>query len=617
MENNEETSNTPPHVGRLCLEITLRVATVLLENQLTLATQSYIPSLPSLSSPTHAPLKLLKHTGPIDDRSMTDPLSLPQSGEEALQQLLARGLSQDSPDNPASYCRLLQVLFDHCILKPLTKTEETSPTTIEQVDLTLTILQRQTTARPELLSSPVNVDDVTGTPLYQWILPRIIYAAVRYEDQQANKNDKEVKGQLSQLVESLLQAAARMISVLCRDLEGDGTTTYAKGVMKASLVLSQLLSFSESECLLPRRELTTGISQRKTTVLYDFPDLPSTELSMLFSLDIVLRTQAYYNDDTTLEASRVLATAVHTFRSASLARQTRYAITLTHALESDAYSPMLRKACVSISKWPVPSENGLGLDSWRSAMSKLFEAIGKADADTRAEVWWTIIDDIDAIDFSDGQSCRRAVHILTPIPDRMSRDQIKSVVPAETVNGWRETLLHPNSQGQTLVRACLDKLDANDIGSCRKRKRDAEKDEEVLRSLKKELPELDIPNCGEILPALNKHIRRYGHNLVTLSSMWLTLQNPTRRSRSIRAGCQSVPVHPPSSGGGERQDRRLASGGSVSPRSPDGAAQRRYESLACGSRPIRPGRPERTGHSASTARSEGRPCQIMGCVQIG
>lgn len=194
---------------------------------------------------------------------MTDPLSLPQSGEEALQLLLARGLSQDSPDNPASYCRLLQVLFDHCILKPLTKSEDTSPTTVEQVDLTLTILQRQTTARPELLSCSTTLVD--GVPLYQWILPRLLYAAVRYEDQQIEKIDKDMKGQIRQMVESLLLAAARMINVLCRDLEGDGTTTYAKGVMRASLVLSQLLSFCEGKSQTSRAQSDFRYIPKKTT----------------------------------------------------------------------------------------------------------------------------------------------------------------------------------------------------------------------------------------------------------------------------------------------------------------------------------------------------------------
>lgn len=229
---------------------------------------------------------------------------------------------------------------------------------------------------------------------------------------------------------------------------------------------------------------------------------------MLFSLDIILRTQAYFNDDTTLEASRILASAAHTFKSASITRQTRYAITLTHALESDTYSPMLRKACVSISKWPLPSEEGQTLDSWRSAMSRLFEAIGRADEDTRAEVWWALIDDVDTLDFSDGQACRRAAHLLTPIADRMPVEQIKSTLPVETLDGWRETVSQPNSQGQTLVRSCLDKLERNDGGSNRKRKRDTEKEEEALRKLKKELPELNIPTSVEILPTLNMHVRR-------------------------------------------------------------------------------------------------------------
>lgn len=176
---------------------------------------------------------------------MTDPVTLPQSGEEALQQLLTRGLAQESPDDPASYCKLLQVLFEHCILKPLTRTEPAASSTYEQVALTLTILHRQTAARPELLSCLASGDD-KGVPLYKWILPRLIYAAVRYEDS-SMLADKESRKQSDEVVENLLVSASRTISMMCRDVENDGGPSYVKGPIRAVQVLADLVNFSEGE----------------------------------------------------------------------------------------------------------------------------------------------------------------------------------------------------------------------------------------------------------------------------------------------------------------------------------------------------------------------------------
>ena len=174
---------------------------------------------------------------------MTDPLSLPQSGEEALKQLIDRGLSQESPDDPTSYCKLLQVLFEHCILKPLKSPNFPSVTIVEQVRLTLTILQRQTTARPELLScSTTSVEN--GVPLYKWIIPRLIYAAGRYENA-TYENEDATDGM--DLCDELLEAASEVISVLCQDLDNDTGTSYARGSMKATLALRQIKVYCEGE----------------------------------------------------------------------------------------------------------------------------------------------------------------------------------------------------------------------------------------------------------------------------------------------------------------------------------------------------------------------------------
>jgi hypothetical protein len=174
---------------------------------------------------------------------MTDPLSLPQSGEEALKQLIDRGLSQESPDDPTSYCKLLQVLFEHCILKPLVSPNFPSATIVEQVRLTLTILQRQTTARPELLScSTTSVE--SGVPLYKWIIPRLIYAAYRYEN--ATYEDELAMDGMD-LCDELLAAASEVISVLCQDLDNETGTSYARGSMKATLALRKVKEYCEGK----------------------------------------------------------------------------------------------------------------------------------------------------------------------------------------------------------------------------------------------------------------------------------------------------------------------------------------------------------------------------------
>jgi hypothetical protein len=174
---------------------------------------------------------------------MTDPLSLPQSGEEALKQLIDRGLSQESPDDPTSYCKLLQVLFEHCILKPLNSQSFPSPTIVEQVRLTLTILERQTTARPELLSCSTTASD-TGIPLFKWIIPRLIFAAYKYEN--ATYEDEYAEDGMD-LCDSLLQSASGVISTLCQDLENETGTSYARGSMKATLAVRQIKVYCESK----------------------------------------------------------------------------------------------------------------------------------------------------------------------------------------------------------------------------------------------------------------------------------------------------------------------------------------------------------------------------------
>lgn len=233
---------------------------------------------------------------------------------------------------------------------------------------------------------------------------------------------------------------------------------------------------------------------------------------MLLTLDIVFRSNIVFSDHAVLDASRVLTMSAKTFKTAPLPRQARYALTLTHALEAGSYGPLLRKACVIVSKWPSPTSDTDPKPpadvAWLTAMTGLFEAVGRADEDVRADVWWSIVDVAADMDVEDASSCRRIQHLLTPIPDRLSTEQIKSILPVDTVAVWRHGTINVNSRGKRLVKEGLDRLENLNPDSGRKRKRDLEKEENLRRMLKKDLPDLDFQDGKDVLPILLGQIRR-------------------------------------------------------------------------------------------------------------
>jgi hypothetical protein len=137
-----------------------------------------------------------------------DSLTASSTAQELLQRLIAEGLTPsgtDRSEDPAKYRKLLEVLFSACILNPIGK--PVTPAVLEQAEYTLTILSRQTAARPELLTllPPQGEPQI---PLYKWILPRLIHAASHYYG---------VMG-AEKLVGSLCAAAVQTVQVLSRDL---------------------------------------------------------------------------------------------------------------------------------------------------------------------------------------------------------------------------------------------------------------------------------------------------------------------------------------------------------------------------------------------------------------
>ncbi len=156
--------------------------------------------------------------------------------QELLQRLIKEGLSP-APDageaDSTQYRKLLEILFQACILTPSSRTP--SPSSLEQAGYTLTILSRQTLARPELLSCLPHPDE-PQVPLYKWIIPRLVHAAVRYN---------EVHG-AEGLVEDLISSAVNVLHVLGKDLS-DEQTSFAKGPQRVLQTLSHMIEFCQGE----------------------------------------------------------------------------------------------------------------------------------------------------------------------------------------------------------------------------------------------------------------------------------------------------------------------------------------------------------------------------------
>lgn len=152
-------------------------------------------------------------TGPTPDTS------------NLLQRLIQEGLTasgRESNVDPVKFRRLLEVLFQACIVNP-SKKQSITHDTIERATYTITILSRQTNTTPEILSPD----------LYKWALPRLIHAARGFQAIQGAEG----------LARDVRDAAAGLLALLGRDIVGD--QSIAKGLVKVALVNRQMRDFCQ------------------------------------------------------------------------------------------------------------------------------------------------------------------------------------------------------------------------------------------------------------------------------------------------------------------------------------------------------------------------------------
>jgi MoxR-like ATPase len=141
-------------------------------------------------------------------------------------------------------------------------------------------------------------------------------------------------------------------------------------------------------------------------------------------------------------------------------------------------------------------------------MYYLNNAMSKADVQLRADVWWSLYDDAENHNYAIVNGGQRIKHLLTPIPGRLSAEQIISIIPTELRDRWRRDNSHRAHGPARDVMEGLEKLDGIEAESSRKRKRGKDSVEEVIRILKRDYPDMKLEDSKDILPSLLSQVKK-------------------------------------------------------------------------------------------------------------
>ncbi|WWD19107.1 hypothetical protein CI109_103565 [Kwoniella shandongensis] len=364
------------------------------------------------------------------------------TGQELLENLIKEGLTPSGHDNePSRYRRLVQVLFQNCILKPI---ERNLPPNIQQCEYTITILKRQTAIHPNLLLDQIDGD--IHIPFFQWLLPRLVYAALRLEDEN--------------LVDELISSAVNVIYALGKDMSDDDST-WAKGPKRVTVTLGYLNTFCQ--------------------------DLPNEPNTLLITLSIILSVRLPFTDTMTADACAKLSQASRLMRTTSLqARYTLYAASACSVTRPHE----LTKACLFVANLSIVEDANL-----QKAIIIFYDRLAQSDEVLRCEVWWSLYRRIDTLRMSNEVDFSCALFLLAPIPPRLSSGTIRHLIHSEILVRWKDELAHNPSRLDRLE----DLIGGIRIENPRKRKR-SEEEAEALAIITEVIP--DFAMEGDVVESL-------------------------------------------------------------------------------------------------------------------
>ena len=170
----------------------------------------------------------------------------PEADENLLAELFTHGLAsvdvaetdpEATDESIKRYRKLLRVLVDYCVLRPLFDTTRSDPLeekVIEQARLSLNVVARHSAACPDVLLSESDDIDTPG-PFYAWLITRILIAAVGYEDLPAGEP----------LVEELEKCIHHVFVVLERDL-GDSASSMI-GPHRVTKIMNEMVGYAKGK----------------------------------------------------------------------------------------------------------------------------------------------------------------------------------------------------------------------------------------------------------------------------------------------------------------------------------------------------------------------------------
>ena len=154
------------------------------------------------------------------------------SEQDLLDKLIRQGLTQSVKSDYSRYRKILEILFQQCVLKPVQ--DPGKAVNFEHISLWLAILDRQCIEKPDFLYF---VEEDSG-PTYQWLLPRLVHAAVSYDAMSTQDN----------LSELLLQAAVKVLRAMERVLDTPGKEgSFSLGTVHSVAALMQLKDLASRE----------------------------------------------------------------------------------------------------------------------------------------------------------------------------------------------------------------------------------------------------------------------------------------------------------------------------------------------------------------------------------
>ncbi|WWD02630.1 hypothetical protein V865_000670 [Kwoniella europaea PYCC6329] len=327
------------------------------------------------------------------------------TGQELLENLIKEGLTPSGQDaDPSKYRKLVQVLLQNCILKPLARN---TPPNIQQASYTLTILQRQTKIHPGLLYTTTEQDP---TPFYYWLLPKLVHAAA----------------QLGQdaLYDDLLTSMVAALVAIGRNLSEDDVS-WAKGSRRLGVVIGHMNNFCQ--------------------VLFGHSDLPQTPVTLIFVLSAVLRSRLPFSDHHLSTASSLLSQTSRLVNTPSL--QIRYTGAMTAACILPR-SFALAKGCLFISSLPNLPDH-----AWREGIRLFYETLCDSDPALRLELWWSLYPHHNELDAQDDVDFAKICFLVSQVTPSMTTGMIRDLIRPETLNRWKEAAQKDNTR--------LEKLDRN------------------------------------------------------------------------------------------------------------------------------------------------------------